>query len=757
MALSPKIRLAQSLVNEGMTGSKPYLLSGLKTACKDIALASDPLEWQEEVLRIELYSNQILVTQELFDYEYDSMNVLGARHSGKTQSVAWGLAAMCALKPGTQVIITAPIAPQAARIIRYIKAAMEASDPKRGKSLVDWDACSAHRFAFKNKSMLIAVSGQENANIEGDHGNILVVDEAHRVPFYSISNKILPMILPRGGFSKIIKIGVSEGKGHFFKSVHAQGARNCICPWDQADIFLAEEKKPIFYKGLPVSRTLLGRMPLEYKMKYFPDRPDMQVITSNESSILDWKTQYELEWVDDIRNMLSDEEHTRLGSGSHDILMHGIAGERYVAGLDTAPGSTTGHMDTDWTCLAIWRIRQGRYEKVASFRWRNDVLNQKEEIWQICNPKNGAFRCDYMLADNSGYMAEVIPEFAKRGMAVIGIAFGASAKAAGSTKNWKNALADSFEIQLQSKKVWYPDISMLRRRLIDARDRDKTQIENLLEDFFEWGVLQRIRSKGNNDFIRAPEDTVEDSGDSGGLGLSKIAHDDSCFTADTSIRMLDGTTKTIGDLATISDLSDTWVYSLDANKKIVPGLVARAWKVGTKEVIRVTLDNGESFRCTPDHKIMLRDGSYLEAASLAPGQSVMPLYTDLNYKIASVERLDTEEDVYDITVAEYHNFALACGIFVSNCDSDMLAIFGASHPDMIKALIKKGGTAFNTYEFPMPLTGNASGYGFANRPDDSPFSAGSGMDDSGPRPGQGGGESYFDGFFKNFNGENDDK
>jgi intein/homing endonuclease len=39
-----------------------------------------------------------------------------------------------------------------------------------------------------------------------------------------------------------------------------------------------------------------------------------------------------------------------------------------------------------------------------------------------------------------------------------------------------------------------------------------------------------------------------------------------------------------------------------------------------------------------------------------------------NHKVKSVKVLDRFEDVYDITVDKYHNFALSSGVFVHNCD-----------------------------------------------------------------------------------------
>jgi hypothetical protein len=107
-----------------------------------------------------------------------------------------------------------------------------------------------------------------------------------------------------------------------------------------------------------------------------------------------------------------------------------------------------------------------------------------------------------------------------------------------------------------------------------------------------------------------------------------------------------------------------WVYSFDG-KRIVPGLAYFPRKTGTKKVIEIELDNGQKVKCTPDHKWMLRDGSWKMAKELVPGKSLMPLYTRINHKVVAVRHLG-EEEVYDISVEKYHNFALAAGVIVHN-------------------------------------------------------------------------------------------
>jgi DNA gyrase subunit B len=96
------------------------------------------------------------------------------------------------------------------------------------------------------------------------------------------------------------------------------------------------------------------------------------------------------------------------------------------------------------------------------------------------------------------------------------------------------------------------------------------------------------------------------------------------------------------------------------------------------EVVRVTLDNGEMIECTPDHRFMLRDGSYRQATELGAGDSLMPLrfIEDVhgtmqavameNHKAVAVEASQQRMDVYDIEVPHTHNFALAAGVFVHN-------------------------------------------------------------------------------------------
>jgi hypothetical protein len=74
--------------------------------------------------------------------------------------------------------------------------------------------------------------------------------------------------------------------------------------------------------------------------------------------------------------------------------------------------------------------------------------------------------------------------------------------------------------------------------------------------------------------------------------------------------------------------SNFYVYSYShEDDKIVLGKVL--WVKKTRknaELLKITLDDGTILKFTPDHRFMLRDGTYKKANKLEVGQSLMPLY-----------------------------------------------------------------------------------------------------------------------------------
>jgi tRNA-splicing ligase RtcB len=105
-----------------------------------------------------------------------------------------------------------------------------------------------------------------------------------------------------------------------------------------------------------------------------------------------------------------------------------------------------------------------------------------------------------------------------------------------------------------------------------------------------------------------------------------VGVDIGCFTGDTLVPTLDGTSYPIKEMA--ESEKEFVVYACTADGKIVAARATAAKTRSKAELVKLTLDNGAEIRCTPDHQFMLRDGSFVEAKDLQPGASLMPLYRE---------------------------------------------------------------------------------------------------------------------------------
>jgi DNA gyrase subunit A len=102
-----------------------------------------------------------------------------------------------------------------------------------------------------------------------------------------------------------------------------------------------------------------------------------------------------------------------------------------------------------------------------------------------------------------------------------------------------------------------------------------------------------------------------------------------CFTGDTKLKLLDGTERSFAELAELPPDEIFYVYSVNQEGRIVVGKGKHARITRhNAQLLELTLDNGATIRCTPDHRFMLRDGSYKEAKDLTPADSLMPGYFD---------------------------------------------------------------------------------------------------------------------------------
>jgi len=161
-----------------------------------------------------------------------------------------------------------------------------------------------------------------------------------------------------------------------------------------------------------------------------------------------------------------------------------------------------------------------------------------------------------------------------------------------------------------------------------------------------------------------------------------------CFTGETKVELYNGEQKPFTELVEMAHKGlRAEIFTVDPHRNVrikplrAPRLVRR-----NDPVVKVTLETGAEIVCTPDHRFMLRDGTYREAQQLKPKDQLMPfsrsaiperlhrtgafpIPASLTQKVSKVEPAG-RADVYDLTVDLTQNFALAAGVFVHNSIDD---------------------------------------------------------------------------------------
>jgi len=161
-----------------------------------------------------------------------------------------------------------------------------------------------------------------------------------------------------------------------------------------------------------------------------------------------------------------------------------------------------------------------------------------------------------------------------------------------------------------------------------------------------------------------------------------------CFSGETKVELYSGEQKPFTELVEMAHKGlRAEIFTVDPHRNVrikplrAPRLVRR-----NDPVVKVTLETGVEIVCTPDHRFMLRDGTYREAQQLKAKDQLMPfsrsaiperlhrtgafpIPASLTQKVSKVEPAG-RADVYDLTVDLTQNFALAAGVFVHNSIDD---------------------------------------------------------------------------------------
>ncbi len=460
-----------------------------------VQLAMNPSYWSLSNLGIDLYDNQVQILDSVCDLSVPYVGVLASRGSGKTYSVAIALVKLCLDNPGFRIGVFGPKADTSKRLVKedILGRILTSSSPLYDK--IDVNRTSNQFIQFKNGSTIKALSASPTATIESEHFHCVVLDEAHRISDFVVKEKITPMLsLPT---FKTIKIGISLYKNNFWHSCNDNGTRYVVLrkPWSECDIYGLQGY--ISYQGKEYPQRIVDLMPKTVKEKLFPLQFDDKGMDLWYDSVegyteIEWNTQYEMVWMEDINLVLSGDQQKKLASGLFDILKEGRPEmtEKYYFGLDTASGTLMpGQKDLDWTVLTILR-KNGDNTKdiVAKYMWQGDTTVQMQEIRDLIHPIDGTFKCVMGLADFSNFAIGLIYIFKKEGIPIAGVRFGANEPV--TNKNYKNAMIDQFVFELDSGRVQYPNLEKIKKN------------KHFKEGFEQWGLLERHRSKaGINDKI----------------------------------------------------------------------------------------------------------------------------------------------------------------------------------------------------------------------------------------------------------------
>lgn len=146
-----------------------------------------------------------------------------------------------------------------------------------------------------------------------------------------------------------------------------------------------------------------------------------------------------------------------------------------------------------------------------------------------------------------------------------------------------------------------------------------------------------------------------------------------CLSGNTLIQTTNGNIPIKDLVGTTPD-----VYCMDNDGELAIAKATKVWCT-RKDAQTVTVRTGKgNIKCTPDHLIFTTNRGWVEAKSLKRGDKIKGLNRQMKDEVhlKGVSWNTETEDVYDITVPEFHNF-VANGMVVHNCAEEPLPSGGS--------------------------------------------------------------------------------
>ena len=467
----------------------------IKATAEAVTVNSSLDNWAKSI-GVHLWKNQLEILDTILNPAIKNIAITAARGAGKTFIISIACIKLCIENRGYRVLLFGPKAELASRILADGIRPLCLNNPILSAE-VDWDVCTKKEFRFKNGSWVRCLGASETTQVEGYHADMIVTDESHQISTQFYNLRVSPMNSDSKN-PKNIKIGITMYDNHFRQSCKSPKWKWLNYPWYKCEN-IYNPNDLININGVDYPHDIVDRMPLSMKLKRWPNNPEVQFESSIGMSEEDFKTQYEMEWVDSISGLLTGEDQAKL-EGEHDYLYCGLPDETYYFGLDCAGGSLIREgVDRDYTELVIGRITENHQKQVvALYQWQGDLTVQVEEIMHIIT---NVFPCAFGCADYSTMGTPIVDQILSKHIPIAGIAYKKTDPISG--KNYKNSLFDQFLYELRHDRFKYPSL----KSMLSEDDQMTTKEAQLLnKHLIEWGAVERRRKAvGINDDISAPK------------------------------------------------------------------------------------------------------------------------------------------------------------------------------------------------------------------------------------------------------------
>ncbi len=313
--------------------------------------------------------------------------------------------------------------------------------------------------------------------------------------------------------AKLIKVGTPKTRNHFYDCVEGRASAEWMVfrrDWTQCPQLWALDATMLPDRETgelrPYSTFVLAQMPKALKEWYFPNNPE--VWTEGSMDIIDFRTQYMLEFVDGAGTYLSKDQVDSLNKGEFDWLEKGVIGEKYVAGIDFAGSNPDG----DNTHITVLRVNpDGSKHKVFAKEFADTPYPQQMyEIARLFGGYTPVFQVSKIFADYTGCGAAVVQTLRDEyGLTMIeGIIFNQTDRYTHSGMNMKNIMYAKFLQALDAGKFAYPTLERFTASELPSAGKMNTGFYHKM--IGEWADLEVITGYTVNKKIQAPKGYHDD-------------------------------------------------------------------------------------------------------------------------------------------------------------------------------------------------------------------------------------------------------